>query len=111
MTLLAIQRNQKRKAATITTKIYRTQKEALGGTHLYFYYNNTRGDVEETRYFLYSYRYRAFMAIIKMHRYIHNSPLQPFSQDYSLASHTTHVVCVNFKRKWWDLQFNSFCVR
>ena len=25
---------------------------------------------------------------------IHNSPLQPFSQDYGLASHTTHVVCV-----------------
>ena len=28
--------------------------------------------------------------------YIHNRPLQPFSQDYGLASHTTHVVCVNF---------------
>ena len=26
--------------------------------------------------------------------YIHNWPLQPFSQDYDLASHTTHVVCV-----------------
>ena len=27
---------------------------------------------------------------------IHNWPLQPFSQDYGLASHTTYVVCVNF---------------
>ena len=25
--------------------------------------------------------------------------LQPFSQDYGLASHTTHVVCVNFTRE------------
>ena len=38
--------------------------------------------------------------------YIHNWPLQPFSQDYGLASHTTHVVCVNFIRERWDLQFN-----
>ena len=37
---------------------------------------------------------------------IHNWPLQPFSQDYSLASHTTHVVCVNFIREWRDIQFN-----
>ena len=29
-------------------------------------------------------------------RIIHNCPLQPFSQDYDLASHTTHVVYVNF---------------
>ena len=34
---------------------------------------------------------------------IHNWPLQPFSQDYGLASHTTHVVCVNFIHQW---QFN-----
>ena len=40
------------------------------------------------------------------HPYIHNWPLQHFSQDYSLASHTTHVVCVNFIREWRDLQFN-----
>ena len=26
---------------------------------------------------------------------IHNWPLQSFSHDYGLASHTTHVVCVN----------------
>ena len=38
--------------------------------------------------------------------YIHNWPLQSFSQDYGLVSHTTHVVCVNFIREWWDLQFN-----
>ena len=30
----------------------------------------------------------------------------PFSQDYGLASHTTHVVSVNFIREWRDLQFN-----
>ena len=38
--------------------------------------------------------------------HIHNWPLQPFSQDYGLACHTTHVVCVNFIRVWRDLQFN-----
>ena len=38
--------------------------------------------------------------------YIHNWPLQPFSQDYGLASHTTHVVCINFIHEWRDLQFN-----
>ena len=42
-----------------------------------------------------------------LHTYIHNWPLQPpFSQDYGLASHTSHVECVNFIREWWDLQFN-----
>ena len=39
--------------------------------------------------------------------YIHNWPLQLFSQDYGLASHTTHVVCVNFTCERWDLQFND----
>ena len=38
--------------------------------------------------------------------YIHNWPLQPFSQDYGLASHTTYVVCVNLIHEWQDLQFN-----
>ena len=33
--------------------------------------------------------------------------LQPFSQDYELASHTTYVVCINFIHKWRDLQFKS----
>ena len=40
------------------------------------------------------------------HIYIHNWPLQPFTQDYGLASYTTHVACVNFIREWRDLQFN-----
>ena len=35
--------------------------------------------------------------------YIHNWPLQPFRQDFDT---TTHVVCVNFIRDWWGLQFN-----
>ena len=34
-----------------------------------------------------------------------NWPLQPFSQDIDLVSHTIYVVCVNFIHKWWDLQF------
>ena len=34
----------------------------------------------------------------RMHTYIHNWPLHPFSQDFGLASHITHVVCVNFIR-------------
>ena len=38
--------------------------------------------------------------------YIHNWPLQLFSQNYCLASHTTHVVCVDFIREWRNLQFN-----
>ena len=42
-----------------------------------------------------------------IHTYIYNWSLQPFSQDYSLASHTTHVVYVNFIRDWRDLQFND----
>ena len=39
------------------------------------------------------------------HTYIHNWPLQPFSQDYGLASGITHVVCFNFIYKWRNLQF------
>ena len=39
-------------------------------------------------------------------RFIHNSSLQSFSQEYGLASHTTHVVCVNFIHEWRDLRFN-----
>ena len=31
-----------------------------------------------------------------IHTYIHNWPLQSFSQDYGLDSHTTHVACVDF---------------
>ena len=36
--------------------------------------------------------------------YIHNWPLQPFSQDYGLASHTTHVVSFHFIHEWRDLK-------
>ena len=45
--------------------------------------------------------------------YIHNYnwSLQPFSQDFGIASHTTHVVCVNFIREWRDLQFNVISER
>ena len=32
--------------------------------------------------------------------YTHNWPLQLFSQDFGLASHTTYVVCVNFIRNF-----------
>ena len=42
---------------------------------------------------------------LTIHTYIHNWPLQPFGQDYGLASQTT-VVFVNFIREWRDLQFN-----
>ena len=41
-----------------------------------------------------------------MNTYRHNWPLQLFSQDYGLASHTTLVVCVNFICEWPGLQFN-----
>ena len=41
-----------------------------------------------------------------IHAYVYNWPLQPFSQDYGLASHTTHFVCVNFIREKRDLQYN-----
>ena len=42
-----------------------------------------------------------------LNTYIHNWSLQRFSQDYGLASHTTHAVCVNFIRNWGDdLHFN-----
>ena len=38
--------------------------------------------------------------------WVGENPEQPCSQDFGLASHTTHVVWVNFIRKWRDLQFN-----
>ena len=40
-----------------------------------------------------------------VYTYIHNWPLQSFSQDNGLASHTTPVVYVNFIREWRNLQF------
>ena len=42
-----------------------------------------------------------------LHAYIHNWLLQPFSQDYGLASHATNAVCVNFIGDWRDLQFKT----
>ena len=42
----------------------------------------------------------------EIYTYKHNWPLQSISQDIGLASHTTHVVCANFMREWWHLQFN-----
>ena len=35
----------------------------------------------------------------------HNWSIQPFSEDYNLASHTNYVVCVSFIHKWRGLQF------
>ena len=46
-----------------------------------------------------------------LYTYIHNWPLQSFSQDCSLAFHSTHVVVVNFIHEWWDLQFNVYSER
>ena len=40
--------------------------------------------------------------------YIHNWPLQHFSQNYGLAFHATHAVCFNFIHKWRSLQFKFF---
>ena len=42
--------------------------------------------------------------LYKISAYIHNWPFQPFSQDYDLASYTTH--CVNFIHEWRNLHFN-----
>ena len=38
--------------------------------------------------------------------YIYNWPLQFFSQDYGLASHSTRVVCLNFIHELQNLQLN-----
>ena len=40
-----------------------------------------------------------------LYTYTHNWPLQPFNQDYCLASHTSPVVCANFICEWRDLYF------
>ena len=46
-----------------------------------------------------------------LHTYIHNWPLQqkdyynPSARIIDQLSHTTYVVCINFIRKWRDLQF------
>ena len=43
--------------------------------------------------------------ICKTHAGLCNWSLQPLSQDYDLATHTTYVVCINFIHEWQDLQF------
>ena len=50
---------------------------------------------------------KALLVFILILTYIHNWQLQPLSEDYSLVSHITNVVCVNFIREWWDLQFKK----
>ena len=37
---------------------------------------------------------------IELQTYINNWPLQPLSQYDGLASHSAHVVCINFIREW-----------
>ena len=41
-----------------------------------------------------------------IHMYIHTLLAIRTLQNYDLASHTTHVVYVNFIREWQQLQFN-----
>ena len=43
--------------------------------------------------------------------YVHSWPLQPFKQDYGLASHITQDVCINFIHECRDLQFKVDLVR
>ena len=56
-----------------------------------------------------SYSTRKFLNILEtsleaeMHAYIHNWLLQLFSQDYGLAFHIIHIVCVNFIHEWRGL--------
>ena len=47
-----------------------------------------------------------FSFFFGLHKYIYNWPLQPFSQNFGLVSHTTYVVCVNFIRDWREVQFS-----
>ena len=53
---------------------------------------NSLSCINMNKIFMYLKVYGSILCIT----YTHNWPLQPFSQDYTLASHTTHVVCVNF---------------
>ena len=52
------------------------------------------------------FTHHEMVSIFIFRRYIHNWSLQSLSQDYSLASHTTYVVCIHFIPEWRDLQFN-----
>ena len=52
----------------------------------------------------------SFQKILNFENYqqnIHNWPLQPFSRYHDLASHITHVMCVNFIRDWRDIQLRQ----
>ena len=51
------------------------------------------------------YKVKLFWHVVSGSTYIHNWSLEPFSQDYDLASHITYVVCVNFIHEWRELQF------
>ena len=48
--------------------------------------------------------YYCVLFFIIVHTYIHNWPLQPFSQDY-WPSFSHHIYCVLILHKWRDLQF------
>ena len=39
--------------------------------------------------------------------YLLNFSLQPFSQNYNLASLITHIGWGNFIYEWWGLQFSN----
>ena len=63
-----------------------------------------------------------FIVDAYLHTYVYNSPLQRFSQDCVIASHTTYVGCVNFnveyERKIFEklihgrfIYYQSFCQR
>ena len=55
---------------------------------------------------IHTFRMKKFSHYISCYiTYIHNWPLQPFSQNYGLASHTTHVVWVNFIRRIRTTEF------
>ena len=65
-----------------------------------FLSNNSSEEEERTVLYHDSSKMQSFLAFNSMlHTYIHNWPLQPFSQDYGLASYTAHVVCVKFIRE------------
>ena len=42
----------------------------------------------------------------KEYTFIHNWQMQPFHQDYGLASQTTYVACIEFICKCWYLLFS-----
>ena len=71
-------------------------------------YNGTIQYLHFFRSILYNSTDFFFIYYFNRHTYIHNWPLQPFSQGYGLASHTTHVVRVNFIRGWRDLLFKVY---